>query len=123
MAFLVPVIFFSCKKNDDDAVLPVEGKWSGSYGNDNDPPSISYMLTIKHGGVIEEVNATGQVKGSGSWNLDGNTFTAHYQWKAPLNTVFTITAIYNPVANKLTGEWGFDNSSADGGKWEANKTN
>jgi hypothetical protein len=123
VALLMPVIFLSCSKDKDDAVLPVEGNWNGLYGNDNDPPSMSYKLNIKHGGVIEEVNGADQVKGSGNWSFNGNTLTAHYQWKAPLNTVFSIIATYDPATNKLTGTWGFDNSATDGGKWEANKTN
>jgi hypothetical protein len=124
LALLLPVIFFSCSKdNNHDVALPVEGSWNGLYGYDNDPPFISYKLNVKHGGVIEELNVSGNVKGSGNWNLSGNTFTGHYQWKAPMNTVFSITATYDPATKKLTGTWGFDDSSTDGGKWEAIKSN
>lgn len=122
VALLMPVIFFSCKK-DNDTVKPVEGNWNGLYGFGIDPPSISYKLNIKHDGTIEELNASGNVKGSGTWNFNGNTLTGHYQWKAPLNTVFSIIATYDPATNKLTGTWGYDNSATDGGKWEAGKTN
>lgn len=123
VALLTPLLFISCSKDTDDVVLPVEGSWNGSYGFGIDPPSISYKLNIKHGGVIEELNSSGQVKGSGSWNLNGNTLSGHYQWKAPMNTVFTITAVYDPATKKLTGTWGYDNSANDGGKWETTKTN
>jgi hypothetical protein len=121
-ALFMLLIFLSCKK-DTDSVLPVEGNWVGLYGNDNEVPSIFYKLNIKHGGVIEELNASGDVKGSGNWTLKGNNFTAHYQWKAPHNTFFTITARIDPNSNKLVGTWGFDNSATDGGKWEAIKEN
>jgi hypothetical protein len=90
---------------------------------DNNPPSIYYRLNVKHGGAIEELNSGGLSKGSGTWNLNGNTFTAHYQWKAPLNTVFTIAATYDAASKKLVGTWGYDNSATDGGKWEATRTN
>jgi len=124
VALLMPLIFVSCSKDkDDDAVLPVEGNWSGFYGFDNDSPAITYKLNIKHGGVIEEVNSSGQVKGTGNWNFSGNTLTAHYKWAAPLNTAYTVTAVYDAATKKLTGTWGYDNSGTDGGKWEATKAN
>ncbi len=122
VALLMPVIFFSCKK-DNDTVQPVEGTWNGLYGYGIDAPSISYRLNIKHDGTIEELNAAGNSKGSGSWNFNGNTLTGHYQWKAPMNTVFSIIATYDPATKKLIGTWGYDNSATDGGKWESTKTN
>jgi len=123
VALLMPVILFSCKKDKDDTVLPVEGKWTGLYGFGIDAPSISYKLNIKHDGTIEELNVAGNSKGGGSWSFTGNTLTAHYQWKAPLNTVFSIIATYDPATQKLTGTWGYDNNATDGGKWESAKTN
>lgn len=123
VALLMPVIFFSCEKDKNDTVLPVEGNWNGLYGFGIDAPTISYKLNIKHDGTIEELNVSGNSKGSGTWSFNGNTLTAHYQWKAPLNTVFSIIATYDPATNKLTGTWGYDNNAADGGKWQSNKTN
>lgn len=123
ITLFAPLLFASCSKDNDETVKPVEGNWNGSYGFGIDPPAISYKLNIKHGGVIEELNISGQVKGSGSWSFNGNTLTAHYQWKAPLNTVYSITANYDPATKKLVGTWGYDNSSTDGGKWEATKAN
>ena len=123
VALLMPVIFFSCNKDNDDIVYPVEGNWTGLYGFGIDAPSISYRLTIKHDGTIEELNASGNSKGSGTWNFSGNNLTAHYQWKSPMNTVFSIVATYDPATKKLTGTWGYDNSANDGGKFEVNKTN
>ena len=120
-ALLFPMFLLSCSK-DNDTASPVEGKWQGLYGNDGGVPSYLYRLNVRHGGVIEELNSAGMVKGSGSWNFSGNTFTAHYQWKAPLNTVFTIKATYDPSTNKLTGTWGFDDDATDGGTWNAGKT-
>jgi hypothetical protein len=102
---------------------PLEGNWNGFYGNDNELPSIPYKLNVRRDGVIEEVVSGGLVKGAGNWNLNGTQFTAHYQWKAPLNTVFTLTATYNPITHKLMGTWGFDNSAVDGGKWEVTQSN
>jgi hypothetical protein len=122
-ALLMPLMFIACSKEKDDVVLPVEGNWNGFYSFGIDPPTISYKLNIKHGGVIEELSASGQVKGSGNWNFNGTTLTGHYQWKSPMNTIFSISAAYDPATKKLTGTWGYDNSATDGGKWEATKSN
>ena len=121
-ALFMLLIFLSCKK-DADSILPVEGSWVGFYGNDNEVPSTFYKLNINHGGVIEELSASGEVKGSGNWTMKGNSFTAHYQWKAPHNTFFTITGQLDPNSRKLVGTWGFDNSATDGGRWEATRAN
>ena len=123
VALLMPVIFFSCKKDKVDTVQPVEGNWVGLYGFGNDAPSISYKLNIKHDGIIEELNVSGQSKGDGPWSFNGNTLTAHYQWKPPMNTIFSISATYDPSTKKLTGTWGYDNSTTNGGKWESTKSN
>ena len=122
VVLMMPILLSSCSK-EYDVVLPVEGNWSGFYGNDNNPPAINYNLIIKDGGVIGEANPSGQIKGTGTWNLSGNTFTAHYQWNSPLITVFSLTAIYDPATKRLSGTWGFDKSATDGGKWEVARSN
>ena len=121
-------LFVSCSK-DNDSTPPVptdsiEGVWQGKYGYDNESPSINYIFNIKPGGVIEELNSSGASKGSGTWTLSGTEFTAHYQWKAPLLTVFTVKATFDKSTSKLTGTWGYNNSNNNGGKWTmTRKTN
>lgn len=117
---LLPLLLMACSK-DKHTDTPVTGTWNGLWGNDNATPIYLYRLNIKPGGVIEELNAAGLVKGSGTWQLNGNSFTAHYQWKAPLSTVFTVAATYNPASHSLSGTWGFDNSPTGGGTWHAEK--
>lgn len=125
-ALLASVILFSCKKDSDSGINKttepgIQGDWIGTYGFGNDNPSIYYRLKIQANGVIEELNSSGNSKGSGTWNLDGTTFTAAYQWKAPYNTIYKVTATYNEATHKLTGTWGYGNSATDGGKWELAK--
>lgn len=119
-------IFASCKKDNDNVQSPgpssgIEGKWMGNYGHDGEMPSIVYRFNIKNGGIIEELNASDLVKGSGTWSLNGNTFYAHYQWKAPLLTIFTVTGTYNSSSKKLSGTWGYDDDATNGGMWEMTK--
>ena len=126
VTLLVSTAFFSCKKdNNDDFKTPsntaIEGKWVGKYGYQNDAPTIYYCLNVKPGGVIEELNSSGESKGSGTWTLNGNTFTAKYQWKAPLNTIFSVVASFDPATGKLSGTWGWNDNATTGGKWEQSK--
>lgn len=127
IALLMSTAFFSCKKdnNDDFTTTPpstaIEGKWVGKYGYQNDAPTIYFCLNVKPGGVIEELNTSGESKGSGTWSMNGNTFTAKYQWKAPLNTIFSVVATYDPASGKLVGTWGWNDNATSGGKWENNK--
>jgi hypothetical protein len=125
VALLLSTAIFSCSKDkDDDFKAPagntsIEGKYVGKYGYGNEEPSISYILNVKPGGIIEELNTSGVSKCvSGNWNLTGNTFKAKYQWKAPLNSIFSIAATFDPSTGKLTGTWGYGDNATNGGKWE-----
>jgi len=108
--------FASCKKDKEVAgnETSIEGKWSGNKGFDNEVPANDLHISIKTGGIIEETNTTGAVKGSGTWTLNGTVFTAHYQFKAPLNTVYTFKGTFNKTTGKINGTWGFDNDDNDG---------
>ena len=124
VALLMSAVFFSCKKDNDstgNAITAIEGKWVGKYSFGNSVPDIFFSFNIKGNGVIEELNSSGNSKGSGTWSLNGTSFSAHYQWKAPLNTIYSVTATYNAATGKLMGAWGYDNSPSDGGLWEMTK--
>jgi hypothetical protein len=127
VALLLSTALFSCKKDNNDDFKPtngntaIEGKWVGTYGFGLDAPTIYYCLNVKEGGVIEELNSSGVSKGSGTWSLNGNVFTAKYQWKAPLLTKYSVTATFNPASGKLVGTWGYDDNATNGGKWEQTK--
>lgn len=127
VALLLSTAFFSCKKDNNDDFTPtpsnsaIEGKWVGKYGYQNDAPTIYFCLNVKPGGIIEELNSSGESKGSGTWSMNGNTFTAKYQWKAPLNTIFSVIATYDPATGKLSGTWGWNDNATTGGKWENSK--
>ncbi|MBC7947313.1 MAG: hypothetical protein H7Y42_05500 [Chitinophagaceae bacterium] len=116
------ICVLACNKDSDGtASQPIAGKWVGTYGFGNESPAIYYAFNIKSNGVIEELSQSGNSKGSGTWNLNGNTFTAHYQWKAPLNTIYTVIATYDVATGKLTGTWGYDDDGDNGGLWEQSK--
>ena len=127
VALLLSTAFISCKKDNNDDFTPtpsnsaIEGKWVGKYGYQNDAPTIYFCLNVKPGGIIEELNSSGESKGSGTWSMNGNTFTAKYQWKAPLNTIFSVIATYDPATGKLSGTWGWNDNATTGGKWENSK--
>lgn len=126
VALLMSTAFFSCKKDADNITSHkpapgIQGDWIGKYGFGNETPGIYYRFSIQESGLIDELNSSGVSKGGGTWNLNGTTFTAHYQWKAPLNTIYTVSATYNEAAHKLSGTWGYGNSATNGGLWEQTK--
>lgn len=124
LVLLVSSVFIACKKDSDtnSANAGIAGNWVGKYGFGNETPAVYYRFNIKANGVIEELNASGNSKGSGTWSLNGTNFTAHYQWKAPMNTVFTVAATYDAATGKLSnGTWGYDESATNGGLWEQTK--
>lgn len=127
---IVSTLFVACKKDNDTPVEPngtpgefSAGVWQGKYGFGNETPNVTYIFNIKAGGVIEELNSQGNSKGDGTWALNGTTFTAQYQWKSPYFTKYKVVATYDKTTGKLTGTWGYDNSTTDGGKWNMTKKN
>lgn len=126
LTLLTSIVLFSCSKNSDD-VTPnnpapgIQGDWIGKYSFGNETPSVYFRFSIQAGGKIDELNASGASKGGGTWELNGTSFTAHYQWKEPLNTIYTVAATYNEATHKLSGTWGYGNSAINGGLWEQTK--
>jgi hypothetical protein len=126
LTLLTSVVLLSCSKNSDD-VIPhnpapgISGDWIGKYGFGNETPAVYFRFNIQADGKIDELNSSGNSKGGGTWELNGASFTAHYQWKAPMNTIFSVAATYNEATHKLTGTWGYDNSTTNGGLWEQTK--
>ena len=125
LTLLTSIVLFSCSKNSDDIThnpAPgIEGDWIGKYGFGNETPSVYFRFSIQANGKIDELNASGASKGGGTWELNGTSFTAHYQWKAPLNTIYTVAATYNEATHKLSGTWGYNSSATNGGLWEQTK--
>jgi len=110
----------ACKKEKNDPPAPsIQGKFVGAYGFDSNIPSIYYSLNFKPGGVIEELDDAGQLKGTGSFQISGNIL-AKYVWAN--GTDFSIRATYNESVGELVnGTWGWDNSYTDGGTWAMQK--
>lgn len=111
----------SCNKEKNDPPAPaIEGRFVGVYGFDSDVPSIYYSLNFKPGGVIEELDDAGQLKGTGTYQVNGNILTAHYTWAT--GTEFSIRATYNEAQGELmNGTWGWNDSFTNGGTWSMEK--
>ena len=123
---LMILFIVSCSKSNDSnkGTTSVEGVWEGKYGTGNNNPSSFYSFNIKPGGILEELNASGQVKGTGTWKLEnGNIFSAKYTYAAPSNSKFSIIGAFYKSDGKLLGNWGYGESVTDGGLWEMTKKN
>ncbi len=123
---LVVLLAVACSKNSDKpspATNSIEGNWVGKYGTGNNKPGSFFSFSIKANGVIEEVDAEGQVKGKGTWKLENNILYATYTWIAPSNTKFSVLGAFNASQGKILGNWGYGASTTDGGLWEMTKKN
>lgn len=124
IALFTSGIFVACKKEKtekpENPAQSIEGTWVGKYGFGNDAPSIYFSLKFKSGGVIEEIGSSGEVKGTGTWEMTGNTITAHYSYVSNQNS-FSLVAAFDASTGKLLGNWGYGSSATDGGLWEMTK--
>jgi opacity protein-like surface antigen len=116
VALLMTIGVISCKKDNDDApAFVMEGQWTGKLGTGSGTPASQFALNLKTGGVLERLNSSGSVTGTGSWSLTGNNFTASYTFSS--GTVVNLTGNLEKASNKLDGSW--TNSGAETGLWNA----
>jgi hypothetical protein len=124
LAFVV-LLMFACSKSTDKPAssTTIEGIWTGKYGTGNNEPSVFYSFNIKAGGVIEELDANGAVKGQGTWELENNILMATYSYLPPANNKFSVLGAFNVAQGRILGNWGYGESVTDGGTWEMTKKN
>lgn len=124
IALVIATGFAACNKDSDDEVIssPVEGSYAGKYGFGTDAPDLDFKFKVSPGGIFQEIStSTGNVKGQGTWTLNGNTLTATYTMLfSPFNK-YSVSGTYDPATKKITGTWGYDNNPSDGGKMEMAK--
>lgn len=105
IALFVSAAFAACSKDDvkSTSSFKMEGVWDGKIGQNSNTPSGQYKLNIKPGGTIERISSNGSVSASGSWNLNGNTFTAIYFYSN--GTVVDLNGTVDKSKNKLDAGW------------------
>ena len=113
----------SCSKdkNDGRKQTTIEGVWVGSYGNDASGNSYYFSLNIKAGGIIDELNSSGQKIGQGTWEIGNDILVAHYQRSG--GSKYSVLAGFYKDQGKLLGNWGYGDSATNGGIWQMTKKN
>lgn len=118
LATLVSATFIACSKDDKATpVFTMEGIWEGKIGENSDAPSGQYKLNIKQGGAVDRVGSNGSVSASGTWQLEGNVFSATYSYSN--GTVVVVEGTVDKGNNKITAEW--SNNGGEVGTLYANK--
>ena len=127
IASLLVTSFIACKKDNDHPTPPpasngIEGKYTGTYGFDDETPTDAFIINVKPGGIFQEIGShSGAPTGQGTWQLNGNKLTANYKMLfSPFNE-YSVSLVYDAAAKKLVGTWGFDKSATDGGKVDVKK--
>jgi len=110
IALLLPLAFVACKKSDDKP-FTIEGIWEGKLGTG------AIGLNIKPGGNFERLNGNGEINATGTWQLQGNTFTATYSFNS--GTIVNMTGVVDKSSNTITGTWKNDGNNQ--GVWNAAK--
>jgi len=123
----VAVSIVSCKKNSDDRPdsnpsAQIQGVWAGKFGTGNNNPTAFFSFNIKAGGILEELTATGQVKGTGTWKLENKIFYGYtINILDPIGNKYSVIGAYDASKGKILGNWGYEDEATDGGLWEMNK--
>lgn len=113
---LVSFFFAACTK-EKQTLQPVkiEGTWEGKYSYSADPKEYLYAFHIKPGGILERIDISGNVTGTGVWEMSNKMFSGIYTANG---SIFSLLAAFDDRQGKLLGNWGYGNSVSNGGTWE-----
>lgn len=116
--FIATTTFFACKKEKDDQPKPFvfEGIWTGKIGTGSATPNSQLKFNAKAGGIMERINSSGNVSGTGNWALVENDFATSY--KLTSGTQIFMSGTFDPQAKKLSGTW---SNGSETGNWFATK--
>ena len=125
LASLAVLAFISCSKKSDDKIektVSIEGTWVGKYSVLSEPYNDYYSFRIKAGGILELLDATNKVTGSGTWAIEnGNLFSGTYTLPAPDSKKISVLATFKKDTGDLDGTWGPDDNDYTGGYWYMKK--
>jgi hypothetical protein len=113
-------LFISCSKDkDDNKPVTIEGVWEGTYKYDSGSQTFKWGLNLKAGGVLEGLDANGQVTGTGTWEIENNiVYGTYFENGAEV----TVIAAFYPEQKKLLGDWGY-NGNVNEGTFDMTKKN
>ncbi len=113
--------FSSCKKDETQKPGNLQGVWKGNFTVDPSPDKGFFSLNFKANGVLEELNSSGVVKGSGEWEMDNNNIITGTYTMLDTGNEYSIVGAYYPQQNKILGNWGWDDSATNGGTYELSR--
>lgn len=108
--------FFACKKEEAPKPFVFEGIWQGKIGTGTATPASQLKFNLKAGGVIERINSSGNVSGTGNWALVEKDFATSYALNS--GTQIFMSGTFDAEAKKLSGTW---SNGTDTGTWFATK--
>ena len=110
-------LFLACKKSNDNG-FSIEGSWQGKLGNSSATPTGFIGLNIKGDHILERTVSTGSVTATGTWQINGNTFTGSYVFTSS-STIVNLKGTLNKGQLKITGAWANDGNEE--GAWYVTK--
>ncbi len=119
-ALVVAIAATACSKSNssDKPFESIAGVWKGTVITDHDKKVYFWSFGFRANGVLEVLNQTGGVVATGTWSLENNILMASYTQD---DDKFSIIGSHNASLGKILGNWGYDNSTTDGGTWEMSK--
>jgi hypothetical protein len=132
VAVLFTVVFASCKKESCPApaaivapTYPIEGYWTGLYGNGTGVPNVGYSMVVEAGGKIVVSNAAtinGGSNATGNYIMTGNVFKGTYTYPSGGGT-FSFQGTFNNAGKLENGTWGNGTNTTNGGLWFMDRKN
>ncbi len=124
IVFLTSLLFVNCSKSNDDPAPSsvsnaITGTWIGKFGTGSNNPSSFYSFRIETGGVLKELNSSGNVVGTGTWKLENDIITGSYTYPSGLK--YSFIGAFDASKKQIVGDWGYGSSATNGGLWDMDK--
>ncbi|GAO41418.1 hypothetical protein [Flavihumibacter petaseus] len=121
LALLTISLMTACSKSKDEKKGGgFEGVYEGKWGEEFDEPAYHYKLRFKSGGTLERLDESDVVIASGQWSRNGIDVEGYYIFLDD-GSKFSFAGLYTDFDGAILGNWGFDNSKANGGTFEIKK--
>jgi hypothetical protein len=135
IALLFSATFIACKKENDEIIsspvttagfaIPANdnviiGTWVGEYSTNPKLPPAFLSFKLRNGNVLDLLDQSRQVIGTGRWTLDGSAFKATYVVSAT-QLSYSVRGRLSTSPEVLNGDWYSNQPYEQNGIWHMYK--
>lgn len=97
----------------------ITGTWTGSWGYGENSTTNNWLYQFNNDGTMKVLSPDGVTQANGNYTFINNVLSVTYNYTG--GGAYSISGTYDANTGTLTGTWGRNYSTTDGGKWVLHK--